>query len=104
MGYEIIVRKYDDEGKMLEESKVNRDDKLFNGYFVAGDQGRGCTCEIEHMTKMDIAACIEADETLLFGAIIAEAIERGKKIVGKRQHEREMKEELRKIFGDCCDR
>lgn len=100
MGYEIIVRKYDDEGKMLEESKVNRDDKLFNGYFVAGDHGSGCTCEIEHMTHMDIAACIEANENLLFGAILAEAMERGMKIVDKRKKERVMKEELRKIFGD----
>ena len=103
MGYEIIVRKYDDEGKMLEENKVNND-KLFDGYIVVGDQEIGCTCEIEHMSKMDIANCIEADETLLFSAILAEAMERGKKIVAKRKRDREMKEEMRKIFGDIVDR
>ena len=97
MGYEIIVRKYDDDGKMLEEEKLNGEDGLFSGVMIMGDKENGCTAYMEHMTTVDMACGIASDDTFLAAAMIAEAMDRAREMQSKRKMEKALKAKIATI-------
>ncbi len=97
MGYEIIVRKYDDDGKMLEEERLNGEGGLFSGVMIMGDKGNGCTAYVENMTQVDMACDIAADDTFLASAMIAVAMDRAKEMQSKRKMEKALKAKITTI-------
>lgn len=94
MGYEIIVRKYDDDGRMLEEEKLNGEDGLFDGVTIIGDRENRCMTYVKNMKMMDMAFDIAGNDTLLAAAIIAEAMDRAKERQSKSKLEKALKAKI----------
>lgn len=76
MGYEIIVRQYDDDRRLIKEKKLDRDGALYDGVLIIGNFDKGNLTYLQGMSVVDIATDLANDETMIQAAIIAEAMNR----------------------------
>lgn len=73
-----------------------------NGYFMVAAQDDGNTVNIQNLSEIDMAIAIARDTDLLSAAIIAKAMEEGRRMKREREKPKELKVDLTRLFGQMA--